>query len=80
MANIPAGDRGQALGKGHVIYSIRCRAQAGATQGSEAAPNWMGYFTLSHLPLCFSMSSGIVVYSISSIGSRWGSNGPWRRM
>ena len=29
------------------------------------------------MPLCFSMSSGIVVYSISSIGTRWGSNGPW---
>ena len=27
------------------------------------------YRTLSHLPMCFSMSSGIVVYSISSIGS-----------
>ncbi len=39
-----------------------------------AYDRWMkssrAYRALSHSPLCFSMSSGIVVYSISSIGSR----------
>src|SRR2546427_1754202 len=39
-------------------------------EGARRGTGARGYRTSSHFALCFSMSSGIVVYSISSIGRR----------